>query len=257
MVEAKIFEINAGSDTSLGFGFSDNRTINDMKLLTETRGMASAPGADSSGFFVQVLRNDNNQQIYLNALASRSDANLISSPKIMALNNQSASLITGATLGYIVEKISPSNQGPVVAQEVQFLQTGVNFTFTPQITDDDNIKISLSPSIIDGEVVLGVPQTKTTMANTTVLVHDGQTFIIGGLIKTQLDNIETKVPLLGDIPFIGNLFKKEALKEVKKELIIMVTPHIINGPMVHSMDKEIKSMTQKQKGLMENTSLFW
>ncbi|MFH1428794.1 MAG: S-layer homology domain-containing protein [Candidatus Margulisiibacteriota bacterium] len=259
MVEAKIFEINVDSDTTLGIQFKDSRAIGNTQLTTETTGFSGAPVAGTStGFFVQVIRNAGNQNLYLNALASRTDLNLISTPKIMALNNQSASLITGSNLGYVTQKTSQSTGGTVVAEEVLFIQTGVDFTFTPQITDDDNIKIEINPVISDGELdASGVPQVRNTSAKTTVLVRDNQTFIIGGLITSRLENVENKVPFIGDIPFIGNFFKSELLKEIKKELIILVTPHIINQNSFTDMDSEIRGLHQRQRTAEDKTSLFW
>jgi general secretion pathway protein D len=256
MVQAQIFEINADSNTSMGFQFLDNRLIGGNTVLSQTAGFSGSPGGTSEGLFVKVLRNSGDQQLYLNALSQRSDFNLLSSPKIMALNNQAASLITGSSIGYKLQKTTTSTGGTVVADEVLFIQTGINFTFTPQITDDDNIKIDLNPVISDGALdASGVPQVNSTMAKTTVLVGNGQTFVIGGLITSRMDNVESKVPFLGDIPFLNTFFKKETLKEVKKELIILVTPYIVNSSSMQSMNKEVRDINQKHQ--RNQGGLFW
>ena len=161
----------------------------------------------------------------------------------MAINNQEASLSTGEDLGYQDETVTLTTAGPVTAKTTKFIRATTELKFTPNINEDGYIMINLRPII--SEVALnadGVPSKKDTEAQTQVIVADGQTFIIGGLIKDKLEESVQEVPFLSSIPFIGEFFKKKTTIKRKRTVTVMVTPHIIDAFRAAEMHEEINSV---------------
>jgi len=176
-------------------------------------------------------------------LKTQGDVNSISNPKVLTLNNQPA-LITAGTEYFYKIKSSTNQQGTgggVAAttqdENVQSVFAGVLLTITPEISDDKTITLRINPSL---------SETTTNMANTSntgremppdlarrqlssvVTVKDGNRIILGGLINTKNSNKTSKVPILGDIPILSYLFKREEMTKTTQELVIIIEPHIIH-----------------------------
>ncbi|MBU0579698.1 MAG: S-layer homology domain-containing protein, partial [Candidatus Margulisbacteria bacterium] len=258
MVEAQIFELSLDDQDSFGTNIYENNNQNDTGQV-KTIGFANdAPGATYKGLFVKVLKGDT--EAFLNALRSRSDFELLSSPKIMAINNQEAALSTGEDVGYQDETTTYTTGGSVTSKTTKFAHATTELKFTPHISKDGFIMIDLQPVI--SEVALdanGVPTIKTTDAHTQVVVADGQTFIIGGLIKDKIEEVTNEVPILGSIPWIGNFFKSKSLVKRKRHITVMVTPHIIDAFHAENMSNEINNVKdthqefrQKREGSIFN-----
>lgn len=118
--------------------------------------------------------------------------------------------------------------GTVATTQVQSFQTGVTLDITPVVNSDDYVTVSLHPSVntFAGQSN-GVPNIQTRDATTTVGLHDGETLVVGGLIEEDKANSAQKIPLLGDLPLIGSLFRDNGLQYTRNELIVTVTPHIV------------------------------
>lgn len=174
-------------------------------------------------------------------LNSNGDTKVISNPKVLTLNNQPALITIGDTINYkLLKSTSASDSGSTVSQdeEVKSIFIGVLLNITPEITDKKEIILRINPSVSDfknpdDETTTTVrtiaPDTIEKKLSTVVKVHNGNTIILGGLIKTK-DGIEnTKVPVLGDIPLLGNAFKHTADTKQTTELIFVITPRIIGA----------------------------
>ena len=185
----------------------------------------------------------------MDILRTIGDTKVLSSPRIMVLNNQEAKIHVGVKDAYITSTTSQSGTGTAVtSQSVNFVDTGIQLYVKPTINRDGFVTMKIKPEISDsvrtdikseGQVTQ-IPIVSTSEAETTVMVKDGVTIIIGGLRKDKREKTVRKIPLLGDIPGIGFLFRSTSDSLTKSDLVILLTPHIISGEHTYSDFSEIK-----------------
>ena len=170
------------------------------------------------------------------ALATNSDANLLSTPSILTLDNQEASILVGREVPFRTGSFTTTGDGtsnPFTT--VQREDVGVELTVTPHVHDETNVRLEISQQItnvlatpVGGEAFADVVTSKRSI-QTTILAEDGQTLVLGGLIQDDINNTESKVPLLGDIPVLGNLFKFRSRRNDKTNLLVFLRPTVIRG----------------------------
>ena len=165
----------------------------------------------------------------LTAAASEGKAKILSEPKIATLNNQPANINVTTQIPYVTSNVASTG---VQTQTVSYVTTGIQLTVTPSINADGRITLQVNPNVSQPSATAaasstGAPAVDARTANTTVLVRDGETIVIGGLITDTLQDTISKVPLLGDIPILGWLFKKKSKTRVRAELLIFVTTRIL------------------------------
>ena len=159
----------------------------------------------------------------LTALESKNKANIISNPRITTVNNREASVIVGQQIPLIVQDFA----GNAVTQ---LTTIGIKLSVTPHINVGNKITMDVHPEVSDlssQATVAGGIIINTTMADTRVMVNDGETAVIGGLIRSNESNNERGVPILMDIPLVGRLFKSTTKVTQKRELLIFLTPKIL------------------------------
>ncbi len=204
-------------------------------------GPISSPGA---GLF-QILGQD--YQVTLRAIAQAQSAKILSRPSVLARNNQPAEITVGEEVP-IINSTRYDNYGNVI-NSVTYQKVGVILTVTPFITADGLVEMIIQPQISSVDQTLqtqisaniSVPAIKIESADTVAVVPDGQTVIIGGLMQDTKVINETKIPLLGDIPVLGNLFKRKQKSNGKQELLIFLTPHVVPIP------TELASVSAREK----------
>ena len=187
----------------------------------------------TSGGFWSVVADD--WQATLKALAETGKTEVLSRPSILARNNQEAVIVVGQEIPLITNsRITDQN---AVINTVQYAEIGIILRVTPFITSEGMVEMIVAPEIstlTDEEIpisdTVGSPVIAKRSAETVVVTADGQTVVIGGLIETVKTEVETKVPVLGDIPLLGWAFKRKQKEDAKKELLIFLTPHIVNTP---------------------------
>lgn len=169
-------------------------------------------------------------QVVLNALMTTGHARVLADPRITTISGHTASIRAGDTINYTTSVVN-GGVGSVVTQQVQSVQTGVTLDITPVVNANNSISVTLHPTVnsLLGTNAQGVPSIANREAQTTVTLGDNQTLVIGGLIQEDDSRTETIVPILGQIPLIGRLFRNYATNSNRNELIIVVTPHIL-GP---------------------------
>jgi general secretion pathway protein D len=220
---------------------------------TSTLGASSAFGLGQSlpagnGLF-QLLGQD--YTVTLRALAQAGKVEVLSRPSILARNNQQASIVVGQQVPLItgVNYDTFGNQH----NSISYQNVGIILQVTPFITSDGLVEMILAPQIssidanqsvqintaTNGSVVT-TPIIDIRSANTVVVTPDGQTVVIGGLIQNSKTTSDSKIPILGDIPLLGNLFKHKITADVKTELLIFLTPHVVKTPM------ELAGLTVKE-----------
>jgi TonB family protein len=162
---------------------------------------------------------------------------ILSSPRIMALNNQEAKILVGTKEAYITSATSQSGDNAITSQTVNFVDVGIKLYVTPTINRDGFVTMKIKPeisssqrtNITSGGQVTQIPIVTTSESETVIMVKDGTTIIIAGLKKDNQSKETRKIPVLGDIPLLGHLFKNTKEDIVKSELVIFITPRIISG----------------------------
>jgi len=168
--------------------------------------------------------------IELSAMQEQGRGEVISNPRIVTSNQREAIIKQGQEVGYVT--IQPATAGGVATPSVQFKEVVLEMQVTPTITNDGRVFLNLNvkKDEIEGFIdtsIGDVPQISTRQVNTAVLVEDGQTVVVGGVYEFRERDDVSKVPFLGDIPFLGNLFKKKGRSQEKAELLIFVTPKVL------------------------------
>jgi type IV pilus assembly protein PilQ len=159
----------------------------------------------------------------LQALESKNKANIISNPRITTVNNREASVVVGKQIPLIVQDFA----GNAVTQMTTI---GIKLSVTPHINVGNKITMDVHPEVSDlaaQATVQGGIIINTTMADTRVMVNDGETAVIGGLIRSNESTTKRGIPILMDIPLIGMLFRSSSTTQAKRELLIFVTPKIL------------------------------
>jgi type II secretory pathway component GspD/PulD (secretin) len=184
----------------------------------------------------------------IDILRTIGDVKILSSPRIMVLNNQESRILVGTKDAYITSTVSQSGQSAVTAQSVNFVDTGIKLYVTPTINRAGFVTMKIRPEISSAkrtaikaeDKVTEIPIVSTSEAETTVMVKDGITIIIGGLKKDEKTKTVTKIPILGDIPLLGMLFRNTSDETNRTELVILLTPHIMSGETPYTDFGEIK-----------------
>ncbi|MHC5165805.1 MAG: type II secretion system protein GspD, partial [Planctomycetota bacterium] len=184
------------------------------------------------------------------------DTAILANPKILALNKQAGKLIIGDKEGY--EDTTTQNQSGSTTQSIAFLESGTILEFRPFIGKDGLIRMELSPeqssSFFTGPL-LSIPNKTTTNIITNVLVKDGQTIVLGGLFQEETTLGFSQVPLLGDVPVVGELFKGETDTSQRTELIVLITPHIIVSPDQLDGENRMEDVLRMNQEMRQN--LIW
>jgi general secretion pathway protein D len=219
-----------------------------------TSNIFGLPGANSAfsganGLY-QILGTD--YAVTLHAIAQAGKAKVLSRPSILARNNQPATI----TVGQEVPLINGTTYDSLGNSHNSYTYTsvGVILKVTPFITEDGLVEMMVSPQISEIDPTLSIPVSQSAngtainapvidirSADTVAVTPDGVTVVIGGMMQTSKSKTETKIPLLGDIPLLGNLFKRTQLSDSRTELVIFLTPHIVQAP------KELAALSAKER----------
>lgn len=184
----------------------------------------------------------NNVAAFIKAVESVSDVNFIANPKLLVLNKQQGHILIGQRLGY-VDITSQTPDSTVSA--IQFLETGVTLVVRPFIAKDGFIRLELQPKDSSGEIVGGLPNETTTQVTTNMLVKDGQTVIIGGLFRDNTSRTRAQIPVLGEVPVAGVLARGSQDNITREEVIILITPHVIQHPEDDELNEQMKQMAHR------------
>jgi general secretion pathway protein D len=191
-------------------------------------------------------------QVTLRAIAQSGKAKVLSRPSILARNNQPATITVGQSVP-LITSVSYSGLNGTPINAISYRDVGVILRVTPFITADGLVEMMVSPQISSLNPNLSIPISAGVnapvidirAADTVAVTADGQTVIIGGLMETDKSQTDTKIPLLGDIPLLGNLFKRRQSSDLKTELLIFLTPHIVQNP------TELAALTVREKAKAE------
>ena len=198
-------------------------------------------------------------------MQKNTDINVLSAPNILTSDNQKAEIVVGQRVSVPTQATRDITSGNVVSSFTTE-QVGLELYVTPQINDGDEVTLEIEQKIEDlttknqKEIAQYGIQTNQRRAKTTVVAQNGQTIVIGGLIQDKDTKTKTKVPLLGDIPIVGNLFKQTTASTEKVNLMVFITPSILRDP--KDMTRmSVQKNTQRQRfnksnGAPENKGLY-
>jgi len=163
--------------------------------------------------------------MFIDALERVTDTNLIASPQLRVINKQKAELIIGNRLGYT----TVTNNGTTSIESANFLDVGTKLVLRPFITKDGMVRMEVHPERSSGAIntTTGLPDTKTTEVTTNIMVRDGSTVVIGGLIEEQIKETVERIPVLGALPLVGSAFQNKTERLDRTELIVLITPRIV------------------------------
>lgn len=254
-IEAKIVEISLDEALQLGVDWTvfedgwDNVEPNtDAGGLLELR-----TTEDLGGIFQMGLLRTDKLDLLVEALEQEGNLEIISRPRVAAMGNEPAVFrMTENVPYYEIEVITADGSQPYVQYEVDFKEAGVTLEVFAQIGDDGAVTLRVHPTV---STVTGFteslpslppqPIIDTRETETSVRLREKQTLVIGGMIQTLESEIVTGVPLLARIPYLGSLFRRSKKEEQRRELVVLLTPHIIG-------DDLVKSLRQSGAGLRVN-----
>lgn len=245
MIEARIVEANVGYDKALGvrwggstnlkgksnfttYGLDDN---GDEAGNTGTSVGPNVPFVDlgaanaTSGIGLGFVTGNTLLDLELSAMEKTGNGEIVSQPKVVTSDKETAKILKGTEIPY--QEASSSG-----ATTVSFKEASLSLEVTPQITPDNRIIMEVKVTKDEPDylnTVLGVPPIKKNEVNAKVLVSDGETIVIGGVFSNTQSKVVDKVPFLGDVPYIGRLFRRDVVSEQKSELLVFLTPRIMNN----------------------------
>jgi type II secretory pathway component GspD/PulD (secretin) len=239
-IEVNVLQVQLKDDCKNGINFNNLISTNAADITLKSVGMANS--AATTAFFVEPKGTGLTGLVEL--LKTTTDAKTLASPKIHAVSGQESHIQIGGQLGYRVTTTTQTS----TMESVQFLNVGVVLKVTPRVTRDGRVLMRIYPKVSKGQVdpSTGLPSEDTTEVQTDVLLSTGQGIVIGGLIQEEDTNIQSRVPLLGDIPYLGVLFQKRQVTRSRQEIIVTLQPHILPyEPVVQArLDQEFYRASQ-------------
>ena len=228
LIKVLFLEVTHGDDSDVGADISYQRESSDgdETILKSIFGASSFTRGGTASILESDLR------VTLSALAEISKMEVLSRPSIMARNNEEATITIGSEVPF-VRNSQVTDDGRVL-NTVEYEDIGIILTVTPHITDDGMVELDVAPEIstLTGESVtisenVEAPTFAKRSAETRVLVPDGRTVVIGGLMADEETEVVRKVPILGNIWGLGALFRRTVKEKTKTELLIFLTPHVV------------------------------
>lgn len=242
LIESKIVETTLTKQDNLGVDWTTKATVAGAKRPT----FFPFTSADDKNNYIQSLNfpsaastefafgtlNFNQVQAVLELLKTRTDTNLLSNPRIVTLDNQMARITVGSQYP-IPSYTYNEEQARLQVSGWEYKDIGVIFEVTPHVNNAGYVTLEISPKIteiLDFVTVenTSLPRLSSETATTKVMIKDGETLVIGGLVKDKITDVKKKMPFIGDIPIVGLAFQKTEKTQTKTDLLIFLTPHIIS-----------------------------
>ncbi len=241
LIEAQIIEITLDDESIFGVEWmweKEKTTING-KDYSQTAAPDFGLSDEVFGLKYGVL--SNNLEALLLSLAKNTKVNILSTPRIMTQNNQEAVINVSTEVPFLESTQETATGGILTAYD--FRDVGIILTVTPRINKSGTVSLDVNQQInsLIEFTLFGAPVIAKREASTYVTVKDGQTMIIGGIIKDDKTETAHKVPILGDIPLIGRLFQRKDKRSEKTELMVFITPHVVYT------DEDANRVTEEQK----------
>lgn len=267
MIETSIFEVSLRDDLRFGVQYAINNGgigigEGGSVSLTNSTGTTTGPGSivtpviapvlaatgtsTTVGGFNFTIDGGSATRFIIDALSDLTEVNMISSPNVIVLNNNTAALNVGDEVPIITQTTTSTvTTSSLIVNTVQYRPTGVSLEVTPQVNASGMVTLQLSQAVSDVRVTTSSTINSPTIQNrsflSTVSVRSGDTVLLGGLIRESAGDGRTGIPLLNELPIVGNLFGRTAKTTQRTELVILIRPIIISTP------EEATSVTQSMR----------
>jgi type IV pilus assembly protein PilQ len=274
LVEVRIYDITSKDNLDLGIDWYAGRRTNwdattgyptQDDIVVERGGGDTYVGSRTdpsleAGFIAETNKTAETTQGYLrfgilndsldiNALLRAEqenvDAKLLANPRILVVDNEEATFDIVTEHPYVERTITAGS----TTETVKFKNVGVKLVVTPHVAGDNMLRLNIAPefSVLVERVQVAssnVPVVDTRKVNTIALVKDGQAVVLGGLRKKETSKQTNKVPVLGDLPVLGNLFRFEGEATANTELVVFITPHIVTEPVLTDSEQQALDITE-------------
>lgn len=228
-IEAMILSVTLKEDDDYGVNWQFLRDSGNVKLgLGEPVQTLAAFDFEKGALKVGFL--DRNMGAFLSALETIGDTNVIASPRLLVLNKQRANIQIGDQKGYISTTVTETT----ATETVEFLETGTILRIRPFISTDGMIRMEIHPELSKGEVrekgKFTLPEKQVTEVTSNVMVRDGSTVVVGGLLRDEIAVTKNQLPFFGNLPLVGFAFRSTSEKTERQEVLVLITPHIVYEP---------------------------
>ncbi len=261
LVQVLLAEVTLDDELDLGMDWTYTETHDGKTYKAGTNFGVSADFARGGGFSASITGSHVN--FFLRALQSSGRLEVLSRPQVLAQDNQVAHIQIGQSVPYVT--YSQLNENGSLRNTIAYRDVGVILDVTPRISPDGLVKLLVKPEVSDiGNSTVPISEGlnaavfNTRTASTTITVQDGHTIILGGLITSSDNDTVRKIPLMGDIPLLGNLFRSTTKTKQRRELLIILTPHIVNNvaagdALTAEQKKTLKLMDHRERDVTKDT----
>jgi general secretion pathway protein D len=213
-------------------------------VLHSLLGLATEAG--TKGFTYRILNRKETFNLLGYILSTQENSKVLSTPKVLTSNNEESHITVGQEIPVIQSSVTDVVNN-ITTVNFKYENVGLQLKVTPRISQDDfvNMKVHAELKDLSPKTLFDASIINTREADATVIVPDNYTVILGGLMRNNDAIVEDKVPFLGDIPLLGNLFKKTKTTSLKTELLIFLTPHIIKSK------EDLQKITEPSKNKMD------
>ncbi|MFP4054358.1 MAG: secretin N-terminal domain-containing protein [Phycisphaerae bacterium] len=266
LIEATILQARLSEDNALGIDFTALSGV-DFRQLNGTTDFSGVSFDDvtgapldkglmglSTGFSSNVSTGglqfgyiNNEIGVFLRALEGVTDTTVLANPKLLVLNKHRGDVMVGRRDGYLTTTVTDT----VATQTVEFLETGTRLLVRPYVARDGFIRLEIHPEDSSGSIsVIGnnsLPTETTTEITSNVLIRDGHTIVIGGLFRESTTAGRSQIPVAGNLPYVGSLFRSTSDATAREEVIILITPHIIKQEVAEAVGKETMADVERMR----------
>lgn len=257
LVQGVIAEVDAQTANQIGIQWGTGGSAQSSSTLGIS-GVGGSPYAFSGGGLGVGFLKSGDMRALIALLSTDTNSNIVSTPSITVLNNSPADIEVGQNVYDVSGQYQTTGDGPDQQPYTSFTekQVGLTLKVIPQITGSHSVRLVIdqenSSIINDAETDSSNPNKPTTeeKITTQVMVNDGQVLVLGGLISSQDSKVVSKVPLLGDIPLLGHLFRNQSTQKTKKDLMIFLRPIIIRN------DQQADQLTNNKYDFMRDVAIL-
>jgi TonB family protein len=232
LIEAKIVKVDLTNEMDLGIDWQQVFAGIDVRARGNFRVLSDVVGGTATGTALKLLTGQGDTQVIIEALQKITKTDTLSNPRIMVSNNQEAKILVGTKEAVVTTTTTvPATGSTVSAPEIQYVDVGTKLFVTPSIKRNGYIQLKVRPEVSSSKIETfqtnRIPIVTSTEAETNVLIRSGVTLIIGGLIEHKDERTDSRVPVLGDLPVIGAVFRGSTDTNRKTELVLFLTPQIV------------------------------
>jgi general secretion pathway protein D len=234
LLEATIAEVTLNDNLKFGVRWflkgGNNTATSGSSVITSV--LPTSVTAAAAGF--QYFLNATNLQVVLNALSAVTNVTVVSSPSLMVAENKRATLQVGNEVPIITQQQQSTTAVSAIVNSVSYRSTGVILAITPRLSDDGKVFLEIEQEVSDAvntttSTTTGSPTIQQRRVKTTVSVNDGETIMLAGLMQDKSTRDREQIPIIGNIPWIGNAFKTKNDTIERTELLISITPQVIRS----------------------------